>query len=609
MRSARSRKRSSSIRPTSAPRSISGRSTPSSGNTRRRSRFCARRSQPSRTTRPQPTVWRWRSRDPATRSGPAAMQRFETLRGTPYARTYSQTYLEQGQYAEALASTGAEAGPGRRGTAGGHVRGRHGGRASRIPTAARHRLRGQRRPHRHRQRRRSRHPRERRRRVAPVSKYLRIVCRRSGSRWPRDARQWTGVDCGRGRLRQRRPRRSLRRTASGHRLLHQRRNGTFEDRARARTASVPASVGVGRLRRRRSRRRSRSLHCRRIASGERRRGPLNQLLRNNGNGTFTDITSDAKVGGGTARGDRDRADRLRQPPRHRPAAGQLATGAPLLFQNMRDGSFRDVAADAGLPGAGTYSAVAAGDVNKDGYHRFLLRPGGRAGRLRAERRPRPLRHGDAPPESSQCGGGAVRRLRQRRPARSLRRSRRQCAAVFRNLGSAWADMTDRAGLQAGAFSRPARAASSPLAAGDLDGDGDDRHRRASDDRRGLRVWRNDGGSRLHSLRVRLRPASATAPASGAKIDLRAGSLRQRLETSAAVAGSRRPPTSCSASARARPPTSSACCGRRASLQAEVTAGARRPQASPPARHDRPSSIASPRRARFSTPGTATASSS
>ena len=37
------------------------------------------------------------------------MQRFETLRGTPYARTYSQTYLEQEQYAEALASTGAEA--------------------------------------------------------------------------------------------------------------------------------------------------------------------------------------------------------------------------------------------------------------------------------------------------------------------------------------------------------------------------------------------------------------------------------------------------------------------------------------------------------------------
>ena len=41
--------------------------------------------------------------------GPAAMQRFETLRGTPYGETYSQTYLEQGQYAEALASTGAEA--------------------------------------------------------------------------------------------------------------------------------------------------------------------------------------------------------------------------------------------------------------------------------------------------------------------------------------------------------------------------------------------------------------------------------------------------------------------------------------------------------------------
>ncbi len=46
------------------------------------------------------------------RSGDAgaasAMKAFESLREAPYGITYSQTYLQQGRYAEALASTGAE---------------------------------------------------------------------------------------------------------------------------------------------------------------------------------------------------------------------------------------------------------------------------------------------------------------------------------------------------------------------------------------------------------------------------------------------------------------------------------------------------------------------
>src|SRR5258705_4885878 len=37
------------------------------------------------------------------------MRQFEQLRNAPYAVTYSQAYLEQGRYAEALASTGTEA--------------------------------------------------------------------------------------------------------------------------------------------------------------------------------------------------------------------------------------------------------------------------------------------------------------------------------------------------------------------------------------------------------------------------------------------------------------------------------------------------------------------
>ena len=47
----------------------------------------------------------------------------------------------------------------------------------------------------------------------------------------------------------------------------------------------------------------------------------------------------------------------------------------------------------------------------------------------------------------------------------------------------------------------------------------------------LRVLRNDGRAGNRSLRVRLAPRVSNRSAVGAKIDLRAGSLRQRLEVS------------------------------------------------------------------------------
>src|SRR5690606_29791310 len=42
--------------------------------------------------------------------GTEVMQRFQALRESGYGTTYSNTYLEQGRYAEAILSTGAEAG-------------------------------------------------------------------------------------------------------------------------------------------------------------------------------------------------------------------------------------------------------------------------------------------------------------------------------------------------------------------------------------------------------------------------------------------------------------------------------------------------------------------
>ena len=49
-------------------------------------------------------------RSGAADEGRAAMDQFQKLRESGYAVTFSQAYLEQGRYAEAIASTGAEAG-------------------------------------------------------------------------------------------------------------------------------------------------------------------------------------------------------------------------------------------------------------------------------------------------------------------------------------------------------------------------------------------------------------------------------------------------------------------------------------------------------------------
>jgi hypothetical protein len=102
------------------------------------------------------------------------------------------------------------------------------------------------------------------------------------------------------------------------------------------------------------------------------------------------------------------------------------------------------------------------------------------------------------------------------------------ARLFRNIGDGWSDVTTAARLNA--LTPSANLAFQSMSAGDLDGDGDDDVViRESNGK--LRVWRNDGGERNASLRVRLTGRVSNRSALGAKVDLRAGSLRQTIETS------------------------------------------------------------------------------
>jgi tetratricopeptide (TPR) repeat protein len=100
-------------------------------------------------------------------------------------------------------------------------------------------------------------------------------------------------------------------------------------------------------------------------------GEENKLYRNNGNGSFTDITAQTGLGGGKNK-----------------TAAVVATdynnqrdidflvvnyGSPVqLFSNQRDGSFKEVAEQVGVKYSAKALGIAAGDYNKDGFIDFAV---------------------------------------------------------------------------------------------------------------------------------------------------------------------------------------------------------------------------------------------
>jgi hypothetical protein len=89
--------------------------------------------------------------------------------------------------------------------------------------------------------------------------------------------------------------------------------------------------------------------------------------------------------------------------------------------------------------------------------------------------------------------------------------------LYRNIGADWVDETAHASL---ASSLDVRS----LVSGDLDNDGDtDAIARLADG--GTRVWRNEGGNKHASLRISLAPRISNRSGAGARVEIRAGSLR------------------------------------------------------------------------------------
>ncbi|MGH9837290.1 MAG: FG-GAP-like repeat-containing protein [Blastocatellia bacterium] len=100
-------------------------------------------------------------------------------------------------------------------------------------------------------------------------------------------------------------------------------------------------------------------------------GDENKLFRNNGNGTFADITPQTGLGGGK---NKTTAVVCTDYNNQRDIDFLVVNyAAPVqLFSNQRDGSFKEVAAQAGIKFSGRTFAAAAGDLNKDNYPDFYF---------------------------------------------------------------------------------------------------------------------------------------------------------------------------------------------------------------------------------------------
>ncbi len=258
-------------------------------------------------------------------------------------------------------------------------------------------------------------------------------------------------------------------------------------------------------------------------------GPV-QLIRNNGNGTFTDISAHAGIGG-TSNGfaivptDFDNS-------RDVDLLIVRRDGPPALLKNVRDGTFRDVAIEAGLTIQGRVTSIAAADVNKDEFPDFFFSRAGAAGVFALSTGRGRFRIVDAPPRSADATAAQFLDYDNDGLVDLLTWSA-DGPHVFRNLGDTWADVTSRAFPQAEGGRASGDVSARALVTADVDGDGDTDVVVAGAGGR-VELWRNDGGNAHASVRVRLAGRASNRAGAGAKIDLRAGSLRRRIETSAAT---------------------------------------------------------------------------
>ncbi len=269
-----------------------------------------------------------------------------------------------------------------------------------------------------------------------------------------------------------------------------------------------------------------------------------RLYRNNGNGTFADITRAAGL---------DRAMHAvaivpADFDNRRDVDLLIADrrGPPALFQNMRDGTFRDVAADTGVVAAlganSDVSTVAVADVNKDDFQDFLFVRDGESvlvasdgrGRFVARATPAGSRAALAAQFVDYDGDGLLDLFTWAADGpHVLRNLGRTAVASGFSRTSEWQDVSKSA-LPASGVAREQLTSARGLGLADLTGDG--RTDLVTAGATAITFWSNVAGANTvtRSLRLGLKGRVSNRLGVGAKVHVNAGSLSARFETSAAT---------------------------------------------------------------------------
>lgn len=247
----------------------------------------------------------------------------------------------------------------------------------------------------------------------------------------------------------------------------------------------------------------------------------NKLWRNNGNGIFADISE---------------TSRLNLPSRtvaviptdfdnRRDVDLMLLnkSGKPELWQNLRDSSFRNITREVNLNQTEQWTCAAIGDLNKDSFSDFFFGRNGEKGVFAISDGRGKFILNNAPKGTENAHSAQILDY-DNDGLLDLIAVTPKGLVLTRNLGDSWTEANSQPFKTNADFS-----ASKQMLSADLDSDGD-LDLLVFGKNGTLRYLQNRGGEINNSKTFRLTGRVSNKTGIGAKIDLRAGSLSQKLES-------------------------------------------------------------------------------